>query len=390
MSDTDTSCLMVARAIDPTQFKAPPLKVGGLSLCTRVIAAPLCNTSDRAFRDIMRSNFAEMMFTPMASCEGLTRGDKGTWSILDYEGEVPPVGVQLLGSNPQRMADSARMITANGGVAWIDINMGCPAHHVTGNGNGCAMMKTPELALDVLRAVRENTDLPVSVKMRSGWDDKSLNYITFAGACQTAGADAIILHPRTRKQGYSGKSNWEHIANLRKELTIPLIGNGDVMSPADAIRMMRTTGCDGVMIGRALMGNPWLIEACARAIDRYLIGEITHEDQVPGDDMICPEGTEGGSCIRVPSYMRQISFDQRLAFVIEHTRINIKYKGERRGILEMRKHSQHYIKGIPGARRMRERLMQIVKFDELVEAFEYFRKVVAERTAQQNRPPEQD
>jgi len=365
-------------------ISVPPLSIAGLLIHSRVITAPLCNNSDRPFREIMRSMGAEMMFTPMVSVEGLTRDDWGTWNILDYEGERAPVGVQIVGSNPERMGLAADIITKRGGVAWIDINMGCPAKHVTGNGNGCAIMKTPEIAVECVKAVRANTNLPVSVKLRSGWDDEHLNFIDLAPACQEAGADAIILHPRTRKQGYSGSANWEHIAQLRKVISVPLIGNGDITSPADAIRMMRTTQCDAVMIGRALMGNPWLITACASAIDKFIAGEITHEDQVPGDEMIYPDGEESEISVRVPHYMKNVSVDERLALVIEHTRTNIQYKGEKRGILEMRKHSQHYIKGCPGAKRMREKLMTITDFEELTQAFTHFRVALKEHTEKRN------
>jgi nifR3 family TIM-barrel protein len=318
----------------------------------------MCNISDRPFRGLARVMGADLVFTQMVSAEGLVRNDEGTWRILDIAGEEPPVTVQLLGSHPESLARAAQILEEQG-AAIVDLNMGCPARKVTGSNCGSALMRQPALVAQIVRAIRGAIRIPFTVKMRAGWDDRDIAAVELARICEAEGADAVTLHARTRQQGYSGHADWRLIRRLKEALRVPVVGNGDITSPADAIRMFRETGCDAVMIGRGLIGNPWLLRACQRAVGDYLAGRIRDESEVPGDEMVTVEEEGIARPVRVPYYMKEVSVEERLSLVLEHTRLMVAAKGERRGVLEMRKHSQHYIRGLRGCKKLRERLMEV-------------------------------
>ncbi|MGC8741452.1 MAG: tRNA dihydrouridine synthase DusB [Candidatus Sumerlaeaceae bacterium] len=338
--------------------------IGPLGLRTRVLPAPMCNITDRPFREILRRMGAHLVYTQMISAEGLIRGDKGTWSLLDIGGEAPPVAVQLLGGEPDRLAEAAKIIEQQG-AALVDINMGCPARKVTGNNCGSALMKDPQRVAAIVRALRRAVRIPVTVKMRAGWEDGQILAIELARICEAEGADAVALHARTRQQGYRGPADWRLIAELKQAVSIPVIGNGDITSPADAVRMIRETRCDAIMIGRGLIGNPWLLRACERAMRDFCEGRIASEKQVPTDQMVECEESYGRTVVRVPAYLLDVSIEQRFSLVLEHTRMMVAAKGQRRGILEMRKHTVQYLRGLHGARTFRERLMHIETLSEL-------------------------
>ena len=353
-----------------------PLRIGSLELRSRVIPAPMCNVSDRAFRGLNRAAGAHLVTTQMVSCEGLVRHDRKTWDLLDIGGEEPPVAVQLLGSDPGTLARAARILVEQG-AALVDLNMGCPARKVTGNACGSALMKEPPLVAEIVRAVRAAIDVPFTVKMRAGWDGRDISAIELARVCEAEGADAVCLHARTREQGYRGSADWSLITAMKRALRVPVIGNGDVTSPAHAVRMFRETGCDAIMIGRGLIGNPWLFRACERAMADFLAGRITHEDEVPDDDMVLVDDDGAAAPIRVPYYMRDVTLNERLNLLLEHTRLTIEGKGERRGVLEMRKHSQHYIRGLRGCKLLREKLMRIETYDDIVRLLDEYRAYLA-------------
>lgn len=340
------------------QPPAGPLRIGTLEVRSRVLPAPMCNISDRPFRGLARAMGAHLVYTQMISAEGLVRNDEGTWRILDIDGEEPPVTVQLLGSNPESLARAACILEEQG-AAIVDLNMGCPARKVTGSDCGSALMRRPDLVARIVRTVRSAISVPFTVKMRAGWDDRDICAVELGRICEAEGADAVTLHARTRQQGYSGHADWRLIGQMKAALRIPVIGNGDVTSPAEAIRMFRETGCDAVMIGRGLIGNPWLLRACERAVNDFMSGKIADESAVPGDEMVAVEEEGIAKPVRVPYYMKEVSVEERLALVLEHTRLMVAAKGERRGVLEMRKHSQHYIRGLRGCKRLRERLMEV-------------------------------
>lgn len=352
--------------------------IGSLRLRSRVLPAPMCNITDRSFREILRRMGADLVYTQMVSAEGLIRGDKGTWSLLDIQGEQPPVAVQLLGSEPERLALAAKIVQDQG-AALVDLNMGCPARKVTGNACGSALIRDPARVAAIVRAMRRAVSIPLTVKMRAGWDDGQIIALEIARICEAEGADAVALHARTRQQGYRGQADWRLIAALKEAVSIPVIGNGDVTSPADAVRMIRETRCDAVMIGRGLIGNPWLLRACERAMADLCEGRIASEEDVPGDEMVEWEDGATRAVIRLPRYLLDVNLDERFHLVLEHTRMMVQAKGERRGVLEMRKHTVQYLRGLHGARTFRERLMHIETLAELEQALHEYREWLRSR-----------
>lgn len=378
---------------------AARLTIGGVALNSRVVPAPMCNISDRAYRGLTREFGAHLATTQMVAAEGLIRRDENTWRILDIQHEEPPVCVQLLGSDPASLAEAARIVEGEG-AAIVDLNMGCPARKVTGNACGSALMKEPNRVAEIVRAVSRAIKVPFTVKMRAGYSEGEFSALGLARICQDEGAQAIALHARTREQGYKGRADWNLIAELKAQLSIPVLGNGDVTSPADAVRMVRETGCDGVMIGRGIIGNPWLLRACEKALADLAAGRISTEDDVPGDEMVFVQdeslgaGGAGGGAqvagldgmaadaprpIPVPYYMKDVTIDERLALILVHTRLTIACKGEKRGVLEMRKHSQNYVKGVPGCKPLRERLMKIETYADIEALLAEYRDYLAAR-----------
>lgn len=350
--------------------------IGKVGLHSRVIPAPMCNISDYAYRALTRRMGADLVTTQMVSAEGLIRGNEATSRLLDLRSDDPPVSVQLVGSNPQSLSRAAAVIVELGATI-VDLNMGCPARNVTGNDCGSALMKQPDLVVEIVRAIRRAISAPFTVKMRAGWNTRDANALDLARVCEAEGVDAIALHARTREQGYRGEADWSLIGMLKQAVHVPVIGNGDITSPADAVCMMRETGCDAVMIGRGIIGNPWLVRACDTAIRDYIEGRIKHESEVPGDEMVLQDDGEGHVPIRVPYYMKNVGIDERLALILEHTRLTIDCKGEKRGVMEMRKHSGVYIKGIRGCKHLRERLMKIETYADLELLLAQFRTWLA-------------
>lgn len=358
--------------------RKPGFRIGNVDLACRVIPAPMCNISDRAYRGLTRRMGADLVTTQMVSAEGLIRDDVNTWRLLDLDRAEQPVTVQLLGSNPDSLARAAQMVEA-AGATIVDLNMGCPARHVTGNDCDSALMKDPDLIARIVRTVASAISVPFTVKMRAGWDGKDISAIEIAKICEENGAQAIALHARTREQGYKGKADWTLIAAMKQAVNIPVIGNGDVMSPADAVRMFRETGCDAVMLGRGIIGNPWLLRACQEAVTRLFTGEVTHEDEVPDDELVHVEDNGEYVPIKVPYYMKDVGIDERLDLILEHTRLTIEIKGEQRAVREMRKHSQQYIKGIPGCKTLREKLMKVDTYQQIEDLLAEYRVYLAER-----------
>lgn len=341
----------------------------------------MCNISDRAYRGLCRSMGADLVTTQMVSAEGIVRDDPNTWRIMDAQPDEKPVLVQLLGSNPAALAQAAQVLEQKGATI-VDLNMGCPAKKVTGNDCGSALMRQPGLVAEIVRTVKAAITVPFTVKMRAGWGDGEINAVELAKICEGEGADAVAFHARTRQQGYTGHADWTLIAAMKQSLSIPVIGNGDVSSPADAVRMVRETGCDAVMIGRGIIGNPWLLRACESAIADLFEGRISHESQVPGDELVHLEDDGEYRPIKVPYYMKDVSIEERLDLILTHTNLMVHSKGEKRGVLEMRKHSQQYIKGIPGCKALRERLMKIETYTDIeglmTEYREYLRRKVGQ------------
>jgi nifR3 family TIM-barrel protein len=293
----------------------------------------MAGISDRAYRILAKEAGCALVCTEMISDQALLYGNPNTLLGLDHTGETGPLSVQIFGSDPENMAKAAR-IAENAGADLVDLNMGCPVPKVVRNGAGAALMRNPELAARIVREVVSSVNVPVTVKMRKGWDESSVNAVEIALLAESAGAAAVTVHGRLKSQYYTGRSDWEIIKSVKDALTIPVIGNGDIQTPADARMMLNETGCDAVMIGRAALGNPWIF---LRTI-HYL-----------STDELLP----------FPS------FYEKLNTAIRHLDLISQSKGDKIALLEMRKHAAWYIKGLPGAALMRQRINRAESVREL-------------------------
>ncbi len=290
-----------------------------------IVLAPLAGLTDSAMRRLCRRNGASMVWTEMVSAEGAVRNSWKTFELLAFHEEERPIAFQLFGSRPESMAEATRRATALKPDA-IDVNAGCPVKKVVKSTSGAALMRDLTHLRDVVQAVLESTTLPVTVKIRSGWDECSINAPEAAGMLDELGVAAITVHPRTRAQSFKGLSDWSLLPEVKRSCTIPVIGSGDVKTPEDALRMLEETGVDGVMIGRGAVGNPWLF---ARAAALIATGKVP------------PEPT----------------LAERLRLAIEHLGLMVEAKGEQRGVMEMRKHIVAMLKGFPGAVELRRELV---------------------------------
>jgi nifR3 family TIM-barrel protein len=297
-----------------------------------VVTAPMAGVTDRAFREILHDMGAGLVYTEMVSDMGLCYGNEKTFEILSIEGEAAPVVIQLCGSSPEYMGKAARIIEELGercgNLVMLDINMGCPAPKIVKNGEGSRLMTNPELAERIVDAVASAVRLPVSVKMRLGWDDESKNVLDVARRVVQAGAQAVTIHGRTRQQFYAGSADWSLIAEAAAELPVPVIGNGDITSVEVAARRKCETGCAGLMVGRGMLGNPWLI--------RDLVRHFTGQSALP-----------------------KPSREEILQMALRHLYRQVELNGEYQGVRQMRTHLPFYIKGIPGAAAMRNRLNRL-------------------------------
>lgn len=308
-------------------------KIGDVLIPNRVVLAPMAGVTDKAFRLIAREFGCGLIYTEMISAKALTYNNHRTHTLLDLTGEKGPIAVQLFGSEPAVMAEGAG-IAVEQGASLVDINMGCPVPKVVKNGEGSALLEKPELAQKIVAAMVQAVDVPVTVKIRIGWDSAHILAVEFAGRMEAAGAAAVAVHGRTRDQYYAGRANWEAIRDVKKALSVPVIGNGDIWEPADAARMLETTGCDAVMIGRGAMGNPWLLGRTWRHLRGVETGAPKARDKILG--------------------------------AIRHLDLTLALKGEDVGIREMRKHLAWYLKGLPHTAVLKEALFRVKEREQAV------------------------
>lgn len=305
--------------------------ISNVELKDRFVLAPLAGITDGAFRRICFQMGAAMACSEMVSAKGLFYGDKKTGKLLEILPGEGPVGYQIFGHEPDIMAFAARELEKYDN-AFLDINMGCPVPKIVKNHEGSYLMKDPDLCFDLVQACVKNTAKPVTVKIRAGWDTDHINAAEVAGACESAGAAAVAVHGRTREQYYSGKADWSVIAAVKRAVSrIPVIGNGDVMSRGDGIRMMEETGCDFVMIGRGALGNPWIFDK-------------DHEGRPSPEEL--------------------------KAVMLRHLTDTAELKGDHIAVLEMRKHVGWYLKGRPGAAAFRDQVNRIDDLEELKNAID--------------------
>jgi len=310
---------------------AQPLHVGSLALQSRVFQAPLSGVTDLVFRRIVR-RFAPVspVYTEMVNATGLHYGQERP-RIMDIDPQETPVGIQLFDCRPHFLAEAA-VIAVEEGADLVDINMGCPVNKITKNGGGSSLLRDPDTAVAIVKAVVAASTKPVTVKTRLGWNDKEIEIVEFAQRLEDAGAQLLTLHARTRAQGFDGQARWEWIAKVKEKLSIPVIANGDIFSVEAAITCLEQTGADGVMCSRGTMGNP------------FLVGEIDHV-------------LKTGTALPSPSIRT------RLGVAIEHLRGLWAYKGES-GVRQARKHMTWYLKGIPDAAMFRAQLARIESVEE--------------------------
>lgn len=314
------------------------LKIGNVQLENRVVAAPLAGITDRAFRIILKSMGCGLVFTEMVSDMGLIYNSSKSRQIADPSGVEGPVAVQIFGSDPEAMAQAAQMVETMG-ADIIDINMGCPTPKIIRNGEGAALMLEPELSRKIIRSVVAAVKVPVSVKMRKGWDEERCNYQQMADIAVAEGVQAITLHPRTRMQFFSGQADWQAIADLKNHIPVPVIGSGDILKAEDAVRMVAETGCDAVMIGRGALGNPFII--------REIVALLEHDQK-----------------LAAPSPREKINI------AIRHLDLAMQNKGELIAVREMRKHISWYTKGMPAAARLRDQINHAVTRQEMMKILE--------------------
>ncbi|HEX3016634.1 MAG TPA: tRNA dihydrouridine synthase DusB [Caproicibacter sp.] len=300
------------------------LQIGNLTLNGCAVLAPMAGAGDRAFREICARFGAAYTVSEMVSSKALEFNDKKTHELMELGQDARPAAIQIFGSEPPVMAEAAKKAMAFSPDA-IDINMGCPAPKITGPGAGSCLMKTPQLCGEIVAAVSAAVPVPVTVKMRAGWDEKSVNAVEVAKICEQAGAAAVTVHARTRAQMYLPSADWNIIKEVKQAVKIPVIGNGDVTGAQSAALMLEQTGCDGVMVGRAALGNPWVFSQ----INAYL--------------------TE--SCRIVPPP----DIYERMLVMVQHVELMCRYKEERRAMNEARKHVAWYLKGVRGAAEFRRR-----------------------------------
>lgn len=309
------------------------LKIGNVELENNVILAPMAGVTDLPFRLLCKEMGAGLLCMEMVSAKAIMYNNKNTDALMAIRPEEMPVSLQLFGSDPDIMANMAARIEERP-FAFLDINMGCPVPKVVNNGEGSALMKNPKLAAEIVRKTSKVISKPVTVKFRKGFDDNSVNAVEFAKYMEDAGAAAIAVHGRTREQYYSGKADWDIIRQVKEAVSIPVIGNGDITDASSAIKIQEETGCDGIMIGRASQGNPWIFDE--------ILYYMEH-----GEEKTKP------------------SYDEVRAMIRKHARLQLEIKGEYIGIREMRKHVAWYIAGFPGSAKLRKRVCEVERFEDL-------------------------
>lgn len=311
------------------------MKIKNVEFENNVFLAPMAGIADRAFRELCINYGASYTVSEMVSSKGLTMGDKKSGELLTL-GEIEnPAGVQIFGDNPEIMAQAAKMcIKYHPNI--IDINMGCPAPKIAMNGGGASLMKNPLLAGEIIKAVSKAVDIPVTVKIRKGWDDENITAVELAKIAEKNGAAAITVHGRTRMQMYSGKVDYDIIAKVKKAVDIPVIANGDIVDEQSAAIMFEKTNCDAIMIGRGALGNPWIF----RRINAYL-----------------------NECRVLPD----VSINEKMVVMLKHIQKIIEYKGEYTAMREARHHAAYYTKGIRGGAALRKEISTFEHFEQLEE-----------------------
>lgn len=321
--------------------------IGNVELMGRLLLGPMAGVTDLPFRLLCEEKGADLVCTEMVSAKGVQYNNKNTEQLIQIAEEERPAALQLFGSDPDILSNTARRLEHRN-FDILDINMGCPVPKVVNNGEGSALMKDPKLIGQIVKKISEGYSKPVTVKIRSGFNEDCINAVEVAKIAEDNGAAAVTVHARTREQFYSGKADWEIIRKVKEAVAIPVIGSGDVFEPEDARQMLLQTGCDGIMLARGTRGNPWIFEQ----VKVYLERGILH----PKPD-----------------------YNEVRDMILRHAQLSVEFKGEFIGMREMRKHVAWYTTGFPGSAKLRGRVNEIENMEDLHKLLEEYESLIKSR-----------